>query len=124
MRQQGIGQLAQLLGIGLDEATAIIVTKSRAEVVGRGRVFFYDRRLPLHPDRPDYVALKAGSVYDLAGRRIATTDPNGRTTTYDHDLNGRQTTVTDQKPVDAVVMAIVDSWEIDGDVKYRKGDDE
>ena len=27
----------------------------------------------------------------------------------------------DNKPVDAVVMAIVDSWEIEGDEKYRKG---
>lgn len=38
--------------------------------------------------------------------------------------SARQTAVTDQKPVDAVVMAIVDSWEIEGDEKYRKGDAE
>ncbi|MBM3967810.1 MAG: peptidase S51 [Planctomycetes bacterium] len=31
----------QMLGIGIDEATAIIVRKSTAEVVGTGRVFFY-----------------------------------------------------------------------------------
>jgi len=36
--------------------------------------------------------------------------------------SARQTAATDQKPVDAVVMAIVDSWEIEGDEKYRKGD--
>ncbi len=35
--------------------------------------------------------------------------------------SARQTVRTDKKPVDAVVMAIVDSWEIDGDEKYRKG---
>jgi len=35
--------------------------------------------------------------------------------------SARQTAATDQKPVDAVVMAIVDSWEIEGDEKYRKG---
>jgi microcompartment protein CcmK/EutM len=35
--------------------------------------------------------------------------------------SARQTVATDNKPVDAVVMAIVDSWEIDGDEKYRKG---
>ena len=35
--------------------------------------------------------------------------------------SARQTAATDNKPVDAVVMAIVDSWEIDGDEKYRKG---
>ena len=38
--------------------------------------------------------------------------------------SARQTASTDQKPVDAVVMAIVDSWEIEGDEKYRKGDAE
>ncbi len=37
--------------------------------------------------------------------------------------SARQTEATNNKPVDAVVMAIVDSWEIEGDEKYRKGDD-
>jgi microcompartment protein CcmK/EutM len=36
--------------------------------------------------------------------------------------SARQTAATDNKPVDAVVMAIVDSWEIEGDEKYRKGE--
>jgi microcompartment protein CcmK/EutM len=35
--------------------------------------------------------------------------------------SARQTQSTDNKPVDAVVMAIVDSWEIEGEEKYRKG---
>ncbi|MDH3336874.1 MAG: EutN/CcmL family microcompartment protein [Gammaproteobacteria bacterium] len=35
--------------------------------------------------------------------------------------SARQTVATDNKPVDAVVMAIVDSWEIGGKEKYRKG---
>ena len=34
--------------------------------------------------------------------------------------SARQTVATDKKPVDAVVMAIVDQWEIDGDTKYKK----
>ena len=60
----------QLLGIGLDEATAIIVQKSKADVVGKGRVFFYDRRQPLVADEPDHVALPTGSSYDLATREV------------------------------------------------------
>lgn len=36
--------------------------------------------------------------------------------------SARQTESTDNKPVDAVVMAIVDSWEIEGTEKYRKGE--
>ena len=35
--------------------------------------------------------------------------------------SARQTAATDNKPVDAVVMAIVDSWEIEGKENYRKG---
>jgi microcompartment protein CcmK/EutM len=34
--------------------------------------------------------------------------------------SARQTTVTDKRPCDAVIMAIVDTWEIDGKEKYRK----
>jgi microcompartment protein CcmK/EutM len=37
--------------------------------------------------------------------------------------SARQTGATENKPVDAVVMAIVDSWEIDGQEKYSKGAD-
>lgn len=34
--------------------------------------------------------------------------------------SARQTTMTEKRPVDAVVMAIVDSWSIDDVVKYKK----
>jgi microcompartment protein CcmK/EutM len=34
--------------------------------------------------------------------------------------SARQTLATDKRPCDAVIMAIVDSWEIGGDEKYRK----
>ena len=42
---------------------------------------------------------------------------------YASGSSARQTVATDGKPVDAVVMAIVDSWDIDGKERYRKGDD-
>lgn len=32
----------------------------------------------------------------------------------------RQTTLTDNKPVDAIIMAIVDTWQMNGLVKYEK----
>lgn len=73
-RQKDMTQLVnkypQLLGIGLDEATAIIVKKSTAKVVGRGKAHFYDRNLPIYPDKPDFVALQQGSEYDLAKRKV------------------------------------------------------
>ncbi len=34
--------------------------------------------------------------------------------------SARQTRLTDKRPVDAVVMAIVDSFEVGGEVRYRK----
>jgi len=34
--------------------------------------------------------------------------------------SARQTSMTQNKPVDNVIMAIVDTWEVDGKTKYTK----
>jgi microcompartment protein CcmK/EutM len=34
--------------------------------------------------------------------------------------SARQTVMTDKRPVDAVIMAIVDSWNVGPQVKYKK----
>lgn len=34
--------------------------------------------------------------------------------------SARQTTATDKRPIDSVVMAIVDSWNVGDAVKYKK----
>lgn len=47
----------------------------------------------------------------------------GELVLYATGSSARQTRVTDARPCDAVVMAIVDSWEIEGVEKYKKGDD-
>jgi microcompartment protein CcmK/EutM len=39
---------------------------------------------------------------------------------YATGSSARQTVATQDKPCDAVVMAIVDTWEIEGDEVYRK----
>jgi microcompartment protein CcmK/EutM len=39
---------------------------------------------------------------------------------YATGSSARQTVLTDRRPCDAVIMAIVDTWEVDGDLKYRK----
>ena len=36
--------------------------------------------------------------------------------------SARQTIMTDKRPCDAVIMAIVDWWEVDGQEVYLKGD--
>ncbi|MCP4247248.1 MAG: EutN/CcmL family microcompartment protein [bacterium] len=43
---------------------------------------------------------------------------------YASGSSARQTVITDKRPCDAVIMAIVDNWEIDGQIKYRKGEAE
>jgi microcompartment protein CcmK/EutM len=37
--------------------------------------------------------------------------------------SARQTVATQNRPVDAVVMAIVDNWEVNGETKYLKSED-
>ncbi len=54
----------QLLGIGLDEATAIIVKGGRADVTGRGEAHFY-------AGKAAKVSLKDGAAYDLKARKPA-----------------------------------------------------
>ncbi len=39
---------------------------------------------------------------------------------YATGSSARQTVLTDKRPCDAVIMAVVDTWEVDGEVKYRK----
>ncbi len=39
---------------------------------------------------------------------------------YASGSSARQTLVTDKRPCDAVIMAIVDNWEVDGNLKYKK----
>lgn len=44
----------------------------------------------------------------------------GEVVLYATGSSARQTKLTHQRPNDAVIMAIVDTWEVDGDVKYVK----
>jgi microcompartment protein CcmK/EutM len=37
--------------------------------------------------------------------------------------SARQTTATDKRPVDAVIMAIVDTWSVNGVTKFRKNEE-
>lgn len=60
----------QLLGIGLDEGTAIAVRKNRFHVVGAGHVFLHGERLMLAAELP-YLRLSAGDVFDLETRTVA-----------------------------------------------------
>ena len=44
----------------------------------------------------------------------------GDTVLFASGSSARQTVLTDKKPCDAVLMAVVDTWEVNGEVKYQK----
>ena len=48
----------------------------------------------------------------------------GEMVLYASGSSARQTTRTVDRPCDAVVMAIVDNWETDGNFRYKKGVDD
>ncbi|MGK0220541.1 MAG: cyanophycinase [Planctomycetota bacterium] len=56
----------QVLGIGIDEGTALLVQGSRGEVLGPHKVWFYDGQ----GDSPP-VGVAAGGSYDLAARALS-----------------------------------------------------
>jgi cyanophycinase len=61
-------QYPQYLGIGLDEGTAIVVTGSTAEVIGKSKVAFYDTKKK--PDgEKDYEEVFPNEKYDLKERK-------------------------------------------------------
>lgn len=59
---------ADLLGIGIDEDTAIVVRGDRFEVIGRSCVAIYDNQSDFG-SRGWFYFLKPGDSYDLAGRQ-------------------------------------------------------
>ena len=46
----------------------------------------------------------------------------GEVVLYATGSSARQTVATQDRPCDAVIMAIVDSWDVEGQEVYRKGD--
>jgi len=62
----------ELLGLGIDEKTALLVTGDLASVLGPGRVAIYDMTDPLALIPLRY--LSHGSVYDLGARQVILAD--------------------------------------------------
>ena len=61
---------------------------------------------------------REGSGYVVAADAVGA--GVGEVVLYASGSSARQTVVTDKRPVDAVVMAIIDQWEVGGETKYRK----
>jgi len=59
----------QLVGLGIDENAALIVTGHVMEVVGTTNVNVYDRTGPAAPGQADYEVIKPGEKYDFKTRQ-------------------------------------------------------
>ena len=83
---------------------------TRKEPRMEGLKFLVVRRIDADgKDTADYVvAVDSGGAGREEGVRYAT------------GSSARQTAATDNRPCDAIIMAIVDSWERDGKEVYRK----
>ena len=65
-----IKERPHLLGIGLSEATAIVVTGDRFEVIGAWKVAVHDTTRLYQPWEKPYFVLSAGDVYNMKSRTL------------------------------------------------------
>src|SRR5688572_9731671 len=65
-----IKKYPELLGLGLSEGTAIIVTADKFEVIGKWKVAVHDNTRLYQPWEKPYFVLSAGDVYDMKARRV------------------------------------------------------
>ena len=86
------------------------VVASRKEPLMEGMKFLLVRQIDVDDsDTGGYVI-----AVDSVGAGV------GEVVLYASGSSARQTTMTKDRPCDAVIMAIVDTWEVDGDVVYSK----
>jgi cyanophycinase len=65
-----IKKYPNLLGIGLSEGTAIVVTGDRFEVIGKWKVAIHDNTRVYQPWEKPYYVLSTGDVYNMKTRAI------------------------------------------------------
>lgn len=98
----------QLVGLGLDEGTAIVIRGQALEVMGRNRVCVFHRREPAAEGQRDYDVLAAGDRYDLCERCRLSSDEEDRDTI---ELAGGSVFSTDDDPEPSTDDAAADTAE-------------
>ncbi len=68
--QEVMAKFPNLLGIGLSEATAIVVSGDQFEVIGKAQVAIHDPTHPRPTGEKPYLVLTAGDRYDMKGRQV------------------------------------------------------
>jgi len=87
------------------------VVSTRKEESMDGLKFLILQQINLDGDTKDGFVVAADAVGAGLGEMVL----------YATGSSARQTVATDKRPCDAVVMAIVDNWEVDGAIRYKKG---
>ena len=64
----------ELVGLGVDESTAMIVRGSTMHVVGQHNVTVFDRKTNSTAESPEYSVLKSGDRYDFRQHRLTSTE--------------------------------------------------
>jgi len=82
------------------------------------------RKEPLMEGLPLLIVRQLGADGSLAGGYVVAVDSVGagvgEVVLYASGSSARQTQATKDKPCDAVIMAIVDQWDLDGETVYVK----
>ena len=86
------------------------LVSTRKEPSLDGLRFMVVRRLNIDNEEVDGYVIASDAVGAGVGEVIL----------YATGSSARQTTLTHERPNDAVIMAIVDTWEVNGQVKYVK----
>ena len=67
---QVIKKYPNMLGIGLSEGTAIVVTGDRFTVIGKWKIAIHDNKRVYQPWEKPYYILSLGDVYNMKTRTI------------------------------------------------------
>ena len=86
------------------------VVSTRKEESLRGLKFLMVRPVDLNGNETGSIVVAADAVGAGPGEMVL----------YATGSSARQTVMTDKRPCDAVIMAIVDNWEVGGQIKYKK----
>ncbi len=86
----------------------LVATRKEASLVGLK--FLVVRRLTIENNEESGYVVAADAVGAGTGEVVMVASGS----------SARQTVMTDKRPCDAVIMAIVDTWEVNGDEQYRK----
>ena len=93
----------------LGKVTGTVVASAKDEGLKNFKLMVVEGMTPAGEDSPVYVV-----AVDAVGAGV------GEVVLYATGSSARQTQMTDKRPTDATIIAIVDTVDVNGDVTYQK----